>query len=121
LKNWQLAVVVIFLFGAIGVLFYSLPRGSHTTDTLEIYQDKSVCAAAGIELVNYKSGYNDSADASGKLTVKYSGKQSTCTVVANATGNVTCKIFIKSQANKCMRIFVNSSGGCLIQAETVDY
>lgn len=119
MRDLEFLVVVIgvILAGVLVIFLWPSHEYIPVGPPAEVSQDKSVCAASGINLLSYIARYTDVAAASGKLTVSYQGKQNTCTLATDAAGDATCKLGLIS-TDQCMRIFVNSTGtgSCLINS-----
>ena len=100
IKYIIIALVVLVLFGGMIVMaFLALPLLElwSTTTTrdrqpAQIAQDKSVCAAAGIELLSYTERYENVDDASGNMQVKYMGNTLTCHKGGRDGLDSSCKI-----------------------------
>lgn len=114
-----IAVVVVVL----ATTFFTRYR-----DPAEIAQDKSVCAASGIELKNYVDrfdcigGYAASTCATGQtkwahgnMSVEYGGKVLTCTGSMTLVGDSACKIGL--QNGSCIRLYANRTH-CIIDNTT---
>lgn len=121
----RLFIFLLLLCGlvlAILILVYVLflwPKSIIETD-MRVSQDKSVCAASGIELKNYVTRYKNATDASGNLAVKYQRKQITCTVDSNVTGDARCRISTSDNSrDRCILVSVNETQ-CRLQEVVCD-
>lgn len=74
---------------------------------------KSVCAAQGVQLLNYSNVYENISVASGKLKVEHAGKDLLCQQGKVETYELSCVIGLKD-SNKCLEIMINENK-CYIQ------
>lgn len=74
----------------------------------EIAQDKSVCAASGIELINYVKRYSSLDDANGKLEIRFMGNTTTCQKGQVDKAEASCPIGLED-SEECMNLMVNKN------------
>ncbi|MCD4739719.1 class III signal peptide-containing protein [archaeon] len=105
-----IAVVVVVL----ATTFFTRYR-----EPAELAQDKSVCAASGIQLLNYIERYEDSSTAATGLNVSYAGKELNCeeNTSDNPSGESVCKIGTTTN-NECLRVYADRDG-CTISTVVV--
>lgn len=86
----------------IRAMYVFLEQDSHTMykPPAKIAQDKSICAASGIQLVNYTELYENIEQADGNLNVKYYGNTMTCEIGELSNADATCPISIYESEDK---------------------
>ncbi|MCD4740511.1 hypothetical protein K8R43_04965 [archaeon] len=101
------ALVVGMVFVVLGTTFST----RYPTPAL-ISQDKSVCAASGIQLLDYTEQYEIISEADGDLKIRYIGETLTCRIGSVDRTGSTCVIG-QGSGNK-IRILVSKTE-CALQ------